>query len=150
VVGDSALAQQREGKNTPASASLGRELAIANLALVALSSSLLFQLGSPLQNFSSLHESLLETHTTHGLIRALSRSARGQGCCRRHLHYLASGTVAGTVILLKDAGWKESDVPALLGSLDEDFLPDVDLDHGNLNYTVVLGEVLGNYEAEKK
>jgi hypothetical protein len=28
--------------------------------------------------------------------------------------------------------------------------PDVDLDHGNLNYTVVLGEVLGNYEAEKK
>ena len=45
------------------------------------------------------------------------------------LHYLASGTVAGTVILLKDAGWKESDVPALLGSLDEDFLPDVDLDH---------------------
>jgi hypothetical protein len=64
------------------------------------------------------------------------------------LHYLASGTVAGTVILLKDAGWKESDVPALLGSLDEDFLPDVDLDHGNLNYTVVLGEVLGNYEAQ--
>jgi hypothetical protein len=31
-----------------------------------------------------------------------------------------------------------------------DFLPDVDLDHGNLNYTVVLGEVLGNFEAEKK
>jgi hypothetical protein len=61
------------------------------------------------------------------------------------LHYLASGTVAGTVILLKDAGRNESDVPALLGSLDEDFLPDVDLDHGNLNYTVVLGEVLGNY-----
>jgi hypothetical protein len=66
------------------------------------------------------------------------------------LHYLSNGTVAGTVILLKDAGWTEADVPALLGSLDEDFLPDVDLDHGNLNYTVVIGEVLGNYEAEKK
>jgi len=26
----------------------------------------------------------------------------------------------------------------------------VDLDHGNLNYTVVIGEVLGNFEAEKK
>ncbi len=65
------------------------------------------------------------------------------------LHYLANGTVAGTVILLKEAGWKESDVPALLGSLDEDFLPDVDLDHGNLNYTVVIGEVLGNFEAQK-
>ena len=65
------------------------------------------------------------------------------------LHYLASGTVAGTVILLKEAGWKEADVPALLVSLDEDFLPDVDLDHGNLNYTVVIGEVLGNFEAQK-
>jgi hypothetical protein len=29
------------------------------------------------------------------------------------------------------------------------FLPDIDLDHGNLNYTVVLGEVLGNFEAQK-
>jgi hypothetical protein len=29
------------------------------------------------------------------------------------------------------------------------FLPDVDLDHGNLNYTVVIGEVLGNFEALK-
>jgi hypothetical protein len=29
-------------------------------------------------------------------------------------------------------------------------LNDVDLDHGNLNYTVVIGEVLGKYEAEKK
>ena len=74
----------------------------------------------------------------------------GQDVAAVDLHYLASGTVAGTVILLKDGGWNESDVPALLGSLDEDFLPDVDLDHGNLNYTVVLGEVLGNYEAEKK
>jgi hypothetical protein len=66
------------------------------------------------------------------------------------LHYLANGTVAGTVILLKDAGWKESDVPALLALLDEDFLPDVDLDHGKLTYTIVLGEVLGKYEVEQK
>jgi hypothetical protein len=29
------------------------------------------------------------------------------------------------------------------------FLSDVDLDHGNLNYTVVIGEVLGNFEALK-
>ena len=29
-------------------------------------------------------------------------------------------------------------------------LPDVDLDHGNLNYTVVIPEVLGNFEAQKK
>jgi hypothetical protein len=62
------------------------------------------------------------------------------------LHYLGNGSVAGTVILLKVAGWKEDEVPDLLKSLDEDFLPDVALEDGNLNYTVVLGEVLGNFE----
>jgi hypothetical protein len=66
----------------PASASPAPALAIANPALVAFFSSLLFQLGSPPQNFCSLRESPLETHTPHGLIRAVSRAARGQGCCR--------------------------------------------------------------------
>lgn len=64
------------------------------------------------------------------------------------LHFLADGAVAGTVILLRDAGWKESDVPALLRTLDEDFLPGVDLQRGTLTFTVVIGEVIGNFEAE--
>jgi hypothetical protein len=64
------------------------------------------------------------------------------------LHYLTNGTVAGTVIILKGAGLDESNVQDLLSSLDEEFLPDVDLSTGNLTYTVVLGEVLGNWEAE--
>ena len=63
------------------------------------------------------------------------------------LHYLANGTVSGTVILLKEAGWKDSDIPRLLQSLDEDFLPEVDLSSGTLTYTVVVGELLGNFEA---
>lgn len=63
------------------------------------------------------------------------------------LHYLANGTVSGTVILLRDAGWQDADIPGLLQSLDEDFLPDVDLKSGTLSYTVVLGEVVGNWEA---
>jgi len=63
------------------------------------------------------------------------------------LHYLANGTVSGTVILLRSAGLKETDVPKLLESLDEDYLPDVDLEHGTLTFTVVLGDVLANYEA---
>lgn len=66
------------------------------------------------------------------------------------LHYLANGTVAGTVILLKGSGLNESNIQQLLSSLDDEFLPDVDLDHGNLSYTVVIGEVLGNWEAEEK
>ena len=63
------------------------------------------------------------------------------------LHYLANGTVSGTVILLKEAGWKEADIPKLLQSLDEDFLPEVDLSSGTLTFTVVLGELLSNFEA---
>ena len=63
------------------------------------------------------------------------------------LHYLANGTVSGTVILLRSAGLKEGDIPSLLTSLDEDFLPDVDLARGTLTYTVILGDILGNFEA---
>ncbi len=63
------------------------------------------------------------------------------------LHHLANGMVAGTVILFKEAGWREADVPELLTSFDDDFLPGVDLDDGNLQFTVVLAEVLGNWEA---
>lgn len=71
----------------------------------------------------------------------------GQEVAAVDLHYLANGTASGTVILLKNAGWKEEDVPKLLASLDEDFLPDVDLAHGTLTHTVVIGELMGNYEA---
>ena len=63
------------------------------------------------------------------------------------LHYLVNGSVAGTVIILKNSGLDESHIQTLLSSLDDDFLPDVDLAHGNLTYTVVIGEVLGNFEA---
>jgi hypothetical protein len=65
------------------------------------------------------------------------------------LHYLANGTVSGTVIVLRSAGIAEADIPKLLGSLDEDYLPDVDLQHGTLTFTVVWGDVLANYEATR-
>jgi len=42
-----------------------------------------------------------------------------------------------------------SGIEFLRSALDEEFLPNVDLEHENLNDTVVLGEVLGNREAEK-
>jgi len=38
---------------------------------------------------------------------------------------------------------------ALLRSLDEDFLPDVDLSSGTLTFTVVVGRCLANYEASR-
>ncbi|MBM3990874.1 MAG: hypothetical protein FJ298_07675 [Planctomycetes bacterium] len=63
------------------------------------------------------------------------------------LHHLADGTVAGTVIVLEDSRLSESDIPPLLRSLDEDFLPGVDAREGSLAYTVVIGRVLGNWES---
>lgn len=63
------------------------------------------------------------------------------------IHYLANGHAAGTVVLLREAGWKEEDVSGMLSSLDDQFLPDVDLTLGTLTYTVVIGEVMGNFEA---
>jgi hypothetical protein len=87
------------------------------------------------------------TLRTHSSERFLAQRS-GEDIAAVDLHYLANGTVAGTVILLKTAQWKEEDVPKLLKSLDEDFLPDVDLTHGNLTYTVVIGEIFGNWEAE--
>jgi hypothetical protein len=67
------------------------------------------------------------------------------------LHYLTNGSVAGTVIILKGSGLDESNsVEQLLSSLDDEFLPDVDLARGNLCYTVVRGQVLGNWEAHRE
>lgn len=56
-------------------------------------------------------------------------------------------TAAGTVVLFADAGWTEADVPKLLASFDEDMLPGVDLTSGSLTFTVVRGEIWGNFEA---
>lgn len=71
----------------------------------------------------------------------------GKEAAAADLHFLPSGQVAGTFTLLQDAGWREEDIPHLLATLDEDFLPDVDLESGSLTYTVVMGRVVGSYEA---
>ena len=72
--------------------------------------------------------------------------AEGADAAAIDLHYLPGGTVAGTVILLDSLAWTEDDIGALLKSFDEDFLPDVDHAQGTLNFTVVRGQALANYE----
>ncbi len=72
----------------------------------------------------------------------------GRDAAAVDLHYLADGTVAGTLILLAEAGWQETEIPDLLAQLDEDLLPGVDLGSGNLQFTVVRGELVGNWEAD--
>lgn len=64
------------------------------------------------------------------------------------LHYLLDGSVAGTVVLDRSAGWTEEQVPDLLAALDEDMLPSVDQARGNLLFTVIMGDTLGSYESD--
>ncbi len=72
----------------------------------------------------------------------------GQEVALADLHYLLDGSVAGTVVLDRSAGWTEEQVPDLLAALDEDMLPSVDQARDNLLYTVIMGETLGSYELE--
>jgi hypothetical protein len=72
----------------------------------------------------------------------------GRDVALADLHYLLDGSVAGTIVLDREAGWTEEQVPDLLASLDEDMLPSVDQATGGLSYTVIMGDTLGSYELE--
>jgi hypothetical protein len=74
----------------------------------------------------------------------------GKDAAAVDLHYLQDGTVAGSVIIIEGRGLDESNIPELLHSLDDEFLPGVDLGSGSLTFTVVIGKVLGNYEATEE
>jgi hypothetical protein len=74
----------------------------------------------------------------------------GKDAAAVDLHYLQGGKVAGSVIIIEGAGLQESDIPELLQSFDKDLLPNVDLESGSLTFTVVVGKVLGNYEASEQ
>lgn len=65
------------------------------------------------------------------------------------VHFLPSGKVAGTVVLDESAGWTEEQIPDVLAALDEDMLPEVDQSRGTLHYSVVLGEIIGDFEHEE-
>ena len=88
----------------------------------------------------------MRTLRTSSSERLLAR-LEGRDVAAVDLHHLEGGVVAGTVVVLRGAGLSEADVPALLSDLDENWLPGVDLATGNLTFTVVMGDVVGNYEA---
>lgn len=91
----------------------------------------------------------MRTLRTPSSERLLAR-AEGRDVAAVDLHHLEGGVVAGTVVVLRGAGLSEADVPALLSDLDENWLPGVDLSTGNLTFTVVMGDVVGNYEAVRE
>lgn len=62
------------------------------------------------------------------------------------LHFLPSGAVAGTVILLDGSPISDEEVQGLLTHIDENLLPDAALTAHNLFFTVVRGRVIGSFQ----
>lgn len=62
------------------------------------------------------------------------------------LHFLPSGTVAGTVVLLDGGPISDDEVQGLLSHIDETLLPDAAISQDNLFFTVVRGHVVGSYQ----
>ncbi len=62
------------------------------------------------------------------------------------IHYLGDGTVRATLIAF-DGMVQESEIADLLMHVDQVLLPSVSLDDKKLAFTVVLGRVLGAFEA---
>jgi hypothetical protein len=60
------------------------------------------------------------------------------------LHYLADGSVAGTLIVLDKKYSSEKIVQAIIREIDEKLLPSVSVEEGNLTFTIVQGSVLGS------
>lgn len=66
------------------------------------------------------------------------------------LHYLPNATVQATLLIFDGSGFGEEEIPALLMHIDEVLLPEVQLDHQNLTFTVAFGRVLGAYQADEE
>jgi hypothetical protein len=62
------------------------------------------------------------------------------------LHYMDGGRVQATLIAF-DGMIDEPEIPDLLLHVDEVLLPDVSLDDKKLVFTVVVGRVIGAFEA---
>jgi hypothetical protein len=66
------------------------------------------------------------------------------------LHFLADGTVAGTVTVVEGCGVSRDEVAALLERIDDDFLPGVDIDEGGVMFTVVWATAAETFESMRR
>lgn len=64
------------------------------------------------------------------------------------LHFLDDGSVAGTLTLLDERHAADAAVQEILKTIDELLLPMASLDDRNLNFTIVVGRLVGNFVAE--
>lgn len=87
--------------------------------------------------------------TPHSERFLMTRQSADTECAVLDVHYLANDTVRGTLVVFEGAGLAEEDIPALLQQVDEQLLPEVQLDDATLEFTVVMGQVLGAYSSAR-
>ena len=81
--------------------------------------------------------------------RYLLQVHAGQDSGALDLHYLPNGNITGTLTVFDQAGIQPDQVPEVLRYLDETLLPDVSLDDKHLHFTVVIGQVVGDFAQDK-
>lgn len=93
-----------------------------------------------------MHVELVRVLRTPSSERFLTRVG-GNDAGALEIHYLTTGVVQATFIIFEGGGIDEERIPEYLTYIDEVLLPDVSLDDKKLSFTVVVGRVLGAYEA---
>jgi hypothetical protein len=87
----------------------------------------------------------IRTLRTNSSERFILQAKEGEDSAVLDLHYLASGNVAGTLILFENGGILDSEVPDILNYIDEVLLPEVNIEHHRVAFSVVRGRVIGDF-----
>jgi len=87
----------------------------------------------------------IRTLRTASSERFILQAKEGEDSAVLDLHYLPSGNVAGTLIVLEGGSLTETEVPDLLQYIDEVLLPEVAIDHHKVSFTAVRGHVVGDF-----
>lgn len=66
------------------------------------------------------------------------------------LHFLADGTVAGSLFLLKDKVDGEAEIRQIMDQIDQELVPAASIEEANLKFTVTQGELIGTFSNEEE
>ena len=81
--------------------------------------------------------------------RFLLQCGKAQDAAVLELHYTASGSVVGTLLILDSELQNDATTQDLLQFIDDSLLPMASLNEESLSFTVVHGKVAGQFENEQ-
>jgi hypothetical protein len=87
---------------------------------------------------------------TNSSERFILQAKDGEDSAVLDLHYLSSGNVAGTLVVLDAGSFTDAAVPDILQYVDEVLLPEVSVEHHKASFTAVRGHVVGDFVPYKE